>query len=69
MEKNIAQQLTIVDNAIKWVKETDSMRGAKGDSAYRQLVGFRRTLKKKKYAMEGNPAAAIYGASQMGNPT
>lgn len=66
MEKNIAQQLTIVDNAIKWVKETDSMRGAKGDSAYRQLVGFRRTLKKKKYAMEGNPAAAIYGASQMG---
>jgi len=66
MEKNIATQLTIIDNAIKWVNETDSMRGSKGDNAYRQLISFRRTLKKKKYAIEGNPAAAIYGASQMG---
>ncbi len=66
MEKIITKQLTIIESAIKWVKETDSMKGTKGDNASRQLIEFRRTLKKKKYALEGNPAAAIYGASQMG---
>lgn len=66
MEKNINTQLNIIEKAIKWVKETDSMKGAKGESAYRNLVNYRRKLNKKKYALEGNPAAAIYGASQMG---
>ncbi len=66
MEKNINTQLNIIEKAIKWVKETDSMKGAKGENAYRNLVNFRRKLNKKKYALEGNPAAAIYGASQMG---
>jgi hypothetical protein len=66
MEKNINTQLNIIEKAIKWVKETDSMKGAKGENAYRNLVNYRRNLKKKKYALEGNPAAAIYGASQMG---
>ena len=42
------------------------MNGAKGESAYRNLVNYRRKLNKKKYALEENPAAAIYGASQMG---
>lgn len=66
MEKNINTQLNIIEKAIKWVKETDSMKGAKGESAYRNLVNYRRKLNKKKFALEGNPAAAIYGASQMG---
>ena len=66
MENNINKQLEIVKNSIKWVKETESMRGAKGDQVYRQLVDFRRKLNKKKYAMEGNPAAAMYGESQVG---
>ena len=66
MEKNINTQLNIIEKAIKWVKETDSMNGAKGESAYRNLVNYRRKLNKKKYALEENPAAAIYGASQMG---
>lgn len=66
MEKNINTQLNIIEKAIKWVKETDSMKGAKGENAYRNLVNYRRKLNKKKYALEGNPAAAIYGASQMG---
>ena len=38
MEKNINTQLNIIEKAIKWVKETDSMNGAKGESAYRNLV-------------------------------
>jgi hypothetical protein len=66
MEKNINTQLNIIEKAIKWVKETDSMKGAKGENAHRNLVDYRRKLKKKKFALEGNPAAAIYGASQMG---
>ncbi len=66
MEKNINIQLNIIEKAIKWVKETDSMKGAKGENAYRNLVNSRRKLNKKKYALEGNPAAAIYGESQAG---
>jgi hypothetical protein len=66
MEKNINIQLNIIEKAIKWVKETDSMKGAKGENAYRNLVDYRRKLKKKKFALEGNPAAAVYGESQVG---
>lgn len=66
MEKNINTQLNIIEKAIKWVKETDSMKGAKGESAYRNLVNYRRKLNKKKFALEGNPAAAMYGESQAG---
>lgn len=58
MEKNINTQLNIIEKAIKWVKETDSMKGAKGENAYRNLVNYRRKLNKKKFALEGNPAAA-----------
>jgi hypothetical protein len=66
MEKNIINQLDIIEKAIKWVKETESMSGAKGENAYQKLVNYRRKLNKKKYAVSGNPAIAIYGASQMG---
>ena len=66
MEQKINTQLDIVEKSIKWVKETDSMQGAKGDNAHRYLVNFRRKLNKKKFALEGNPAAAMYGESQVG---
>jgi hypothetical protein len=66
MEKNINTQLNIIEKAIKWVKETDSMKGAKGENVYRNLVNSRRKLNKKKFALEGNPAAAMYGESQAG---
>ncbi len=66
MEKNINTQLNIIEKAIKWVKETDSMKGAKGENAYRNLVNYRRKLNKKKFALDGNPAAAMYGESQAG---
>ena len=66
MKQQINTQLEIIEKSIKWVKETESMRGAKGENAYRNLVDFRRKLNKKKFALEGNPAAAMYGESQVG---
>jgi len=66
MEQKINTQLNIIEKSIKWVKETESMQGAKGENAYRNLINFRRKLNKKKFAMEGNPAAAMYGESQAG---
>lgn len=58
--------LSIVEQANKWVKHTQAMHGAKGETAYRNFVNYRRQLKKKKYALEDNPAAALYGESQVG---
>ncbi len=66
MEQKINTQLSTIEKSIKWVKETDSMRGAKGEQLYRNLVKYRRKLNKKKFALEGNPAAAMYGESQVG---
>ncbi|MDR2824912.1 MAG: putative virulence factor, partial [Prevotellaceae bacterium] len=66
MESKIKTQLNVIEKSIKWVKETDSMHGAKGENAYRNLRNYRRKLNKKKFALEGNPAAAMYGESQMG---
>lgn len=66
MENKINKQLSIIERAISWVTETESMQGAKGETAYSKLVNFRRSLNKKKYALEGNPAAALYGESQVG---
>jgi hypothetical protein len=66
MKEIIDIQLEIVGKAISWVKDTPSMNGAKGDLAIGKLIDFRRRLKKKKYAIDGLPAAAIYGESQVG---
>ena len=66
MEQMINTQLEVIEKSIEWVKNTDSMQGAKEETAYRHLVNFRRKLNKKKFALEGNPAAAIYGESQVG---
>jgi hypothetical protein len=66
MEQKIDTQLEIIEKSIKWVSEAASMRGAKGENVYRNLVNFRRKLNRKKFALEGNPAAAMYGESQMG---
>lgn len=66
MINNIKTQLSIIAKSIEWVNETKSMGGAKGENAIHQLTGFRRELKKKLNALEGNPAAAVYGESQVG---
>lgn len=64
MEKNIQKQLEIVEKSNAWIKA--SLEGNKAKEAYRSMVNCRRKLNKKKFALEGNPAAAIYGESQVG---
>jgi len=64
MEKNIQKQIEILENSIAWIKT--SLEGKKAKEAYRNIVNCRRKLKKKKIALEGNPAAAMYGESQVG---
>jgi len=64
MEQNITSQLAVIEKAITWVK--NSLDGEKQKNAYRNVVDCRRKLNKKKFALEGNPAAAMYGESQAG---
>jgi hypothetical protein len=64
MEQNIQKQLSIIEESNKWIKTF--LDGEKQIKAYRNLTNCRRKIKKKKIALQGNPAAAIYGASQMG---
>jgi hypothetical protein len=64
MEKNIQKQLDIIEKSNAWIKT--SLEGNKAKEAYRSMVNCRRHLNKKKHALEGNPAAAMYGESQAG---
>ncbi|MDR1170751.1 MAG: putative virulence factor [Prevotellaceae bacterium] len=64
MEQKINTQLETIEKSNKWVLE--SLQGEKQRYAYRNLVNFRRKLNRKKFALESNPAAAMYGESQMG---
>jgi len=64
MENNIKKRLEIVEKTNAWIKT--SLEGNKAKESYRKMVNYRRKLNKKKYALEGNPAAAMYGESQAG---
>ncbi len=64
MEQKILNQLDIIEKSNLWIK--NSLDGEKQKNAYRNLVNCRRKLNKKKIALEGNPAAALYGESQVG---
>lgn len=64
MKNNIEHQLKLVEKANSWINS--SLEGDKQQKAYRRLVNQRRLLKRKMFAIEGNPAAAIYGESQVG---
>jgi hypothetical protein len=64
MVENILKQLEILEKSNVWIK--NSLDGEKQKNAYRYLVNCRRKLNKKKFALEGNPAAALYGESQVG---
>lgn len=66
MIEKVVKQLEIVNKSIRWVKETETMKGAKGDAAYRNFTSIRRLLKKKYFSIKSNPAAAIFGQSQVG---
>ncbi len=64
MEQKILKQLDLIEKSNVWIK--NSLDGEKQKNAYRNLVNCRRKLNKKKFALEGNPAAALYGESQVG---
>ena len=64
MENNIQKQLEIIEKSNAWIK--NSLEGNKAKEAHRNMVNCRRKLNKKKFALEGNPAAAMYGESQVG---
>lgn len=64
MEHSIIQQLELIEESILWVNT--SIDGEKQKNACRNMVNIRRKLKKKKFALEGNPAAALFGESQAG---
>lgn len=64
MIESINNQLDIIENSISWI--TSSLDGEKKKNAYRAMVNHRRKLKKKKFALDSNPAAAVYGESQVG---
>ncbi|GHT25159.1 hypothetical protein AGMMS4957_19460 [Bacteroidia bacterium] len=64
MEKNIQKQLEIIEKSNAWIR--NSLEGNKQKDAYRNMVNCRRELNKKKFALEDNPAAAVFGDSQVG---
>ena len=64
MEQKIQQQLGIIEKSNAWIKS--SLEGEKQKNAYHNMGNCRRKLKKKKFALEGNPAAAMFGESQAG---
>lgn len=64
VNNNIDSQVSFNTSGLKWIKQF-----TKGDEqmrAYERLINNRRQLKRIKYALSINPAAAIYGESQVG---
>lgn len=64
MNKNIQAHLEIIEKSNEWIKSNSD--GNKANETYRQLVNCRRKLNKYNIVLESNPAAAIYGESQVG---
>jgi hypothetical protein len=64
MKENIQKQLEIIEKSNVWFR--NSLEGNKQKDACRNIVNYRRKLNKKRFALEGNPAAAMYGESQVG---
>lgn len=65
MIQNINKQLEVIEKSNAWIKNY-SLEGGRQKEAYRTVVNCRRKLNRKKFALEGNPAAAMYGESQAG---
>lgn len=64
LEEKILSQLQLIKKSNSWIN--NSLSGEKQKLAYRNMVDCRRELNKKNFALQGNPAAAIYGESQVG---
>lgn len=56
MIQSIERQLAVIEKAKNWI--TSSLDGNKREDAYNYAINCRRKLNKKKYSLEGNPAAA-----------
>ena len=66
MVNKITKQLGLIEEALNWISQTKSMSGAKGSQARKNLVDYRRKLKRKLSILDSNPAVAIFGESQQG---
>lgn len=64
MKRKLQDQLELIEKSTNWISK--SLEGGKQKQALHNMVNCRRKLKKKKFALEGNPAAAMYGESQVG---
>lgn len=64
MKKTIQKQLELIEKSRVWIES--SLEGEKQKNACRKMVDCRRKLNRKKFALESNPAAAVYGESQVG---
>jgi hypothetical protein len=54
----------LIEKATVWIKT--SLNGEKRKTASQAIVNYRRKLNRKKFALASNPAAAVYGESQVG---
>lgn len=63
---DINNKLKAIENAIIWVDTAKKMKGEKSAKVHKKLVEQWRILRRKKNALEGNPAAAMFGESQAG---
>jgi hypothetical protein len=69
INKRVDAQIPINDLGLKWLKAGKKEGYAKGpdnERAYEKIINNRRQLKRIRYANNINPAAAIYGESQVG---
>lgn len=64
MENKIDKHLNKIEESILWINA--NLSGEKKKIAYNALVNCRRKLNKIKLAISENPAAAMFGESQMG---
>jgi len=64
MESTIDKHIEIIETCNEWV--ADFLHDQKQQNARTNFINFRRKLNKKKFALESNPAAALYGESQVG---
>lgn len=61
---NIVEKITHINRAASWSK--CHLKGGRLEDLYNNLVHSRRRLKKIEFASRKNPAAAVYGESQVG---
>ena len=64
MQDMIDNQLSVIQRYIQWTK--DAFDKGKSKEVSSKMADYRRSLKRKKFFSTANPAAAIYGESQVG---